>query len=119
MTICGTSKRRLRFKELSRGAALLGVAALALTVLLVLIIDQFAFSTGSVTGARIVLYAALAAIAALGLVLPVLRLNRIWVARRAEQAFPEFEQRLLTVAERRGEAATIRSSNCWLTMRLP
>ncbi|MCW5977855.1 MAG: hypothetical protein KIT09_07245 [Bryobacteraceae bacterium] len=101
----GQLERRLRLKELTRGAALFGLSALALTVLLVLVANRFAFSTGSVTGARVVLYLALAAVLALGLVVPILRLNRIRAARRAEEVFPEFEQRLLTVAERRDDAA--------------
>lgn len=93
-------ERRLRLRELSRGVALLGAAALALTVLLVVVINWRAFSPASVIGARIALFSALALVVVFGLVLPLVRLNRIRAARRAERAFPEFEQRLLTFAER-------------------
>lgn len=93
-------ERRLRLRELSRGVALVGAAALALTVLLVVILNWRAFSPASVTGARIALFSALALVVAFGLIVPLVRLNRIRAARRAEQVFPQFEQRLLTVAER-------------------
>jgi hypothetical protein len=99
-------ERRLRLKECTRGAAALGVAALVLTLLLVLVTNQYAFSPGIMTAARIILYAAMALVLAVGLIVPVLRLNRIRAARRAEAVFPEFEQRLLTLAERSGNPKT-------------
>jgi hypothetical protein len=37
-------ERRLRWKEASRGAALLGVAALGLTIALVVVVNALAFS---------------------------------------------------------------------------
>jgi hypothetical protein len=97
-------ERRLRIRELSRGAAALGAAALGMTVLLVMIVNSRAFSAPSVTGARIALFLALAFVLAFGLILPFVRLNRNRAARRAEEAFPEFEERLLTYAERSGDA---------------
>jgi len=94
---------RLRFAAISRGAAVAAIAALAATVLLVLLANRFAFSETSVTSARVLLFLALAFAIAFGLVLPLLKLNRRAAARRAEQQFPEFEQRLLTLAEKNRE----------------
>ena len=93
---------RLRWGAVLRGAAIVTVAALLTTVLLTLIINRFAFSNASVWGARAVLIVTLALGAALGLAVPLLRLNRRWSARRAERAFPQFEQRLMTFTERDG-----------------
>ena len=70
------------------------------TVVLVLIANSFAFSGGSILSARIVLILALAMAAALGLALPLYGLNSRRTARKAENAFPQFNQRLLTFAER-------------------
>lgn len=94
---------RLKFAAVSRGAAVAALAALAATVLLVLLANRFAFSEISVTGARVLLFLALAFAIAFGTVLPLLKLNRRTAARRAEQQFPEFEQRLLTLAEKNRE----------------
>ncbi|HVB57035.1 MAG TPA: hypothetical protein VNE63_11465 [Candidatus Acidoferrales bacterium] len=93
-------QRRLRLRAALRGAAILTSAALATTVFLVLIINRFAFSTGSVISARTLLLLVLAAAVALGLVLPLRRLNFRRAARTAESAFPQFQQRLVTFAER-------------------
>jgi hypothetical protein len=93
---------RLRWGAVLRGAAIVTVAALLTTVLLTVIINRFAFSSASVWGGRAVLLLTLALGAALGLAVPLLRLNRRWSARRAESAFPQFEQRLLTFTERDG-----------------
>ncbi len=102
-TYLGHLERRLRFKELSRGAALVALAALVATVVLVLVTNAFAFSDISVTGARVVLFLVLAFALGFGILLPLLRLNRRRTARQAEDAFPEFEQRLLTFAEARND----------------
>ncbi len=90
---------RLRLREVSRGAALIGAVALGATVGLVLMTNAFAFSDASVISARVVLFLAIAFALGFGIVIPLLRLNRRRAARRAEEAFPEFEQRLLTFAE--------------------
>lgn len=92
-------ERRLRLSTASRGLAVLGAVALAATVALVLIINEFAFSSGSVAVARVVLFLAVAFAIAFGLLIPLLRTNSRKVARRAEDVFPEFQQRLLTFAE--------------------
>ena len=95
---------RLRFAAFSRGAALLSSLALALTLLLVWFVNRQAFSSGSLTGARFLLFVSLALALAFGLALPLLRLNRRKAARRAERGVPDFEQRLLTFAEREAGA---------------
>jgi hypothetical protein len=93
-------ERRLRMLAVSRGAAWTAGAALAFTVLGVLIANYFAFSPPSVFGARLVLFLALAGAFAVGLIVPLLRLNRRAAAREAERQCPQFEQRLVTFAER-------------------
>jgi len=93
-------ERRLRVLAVSRGAALAAGAALAFTILGVLLSNYFAFSPPSVFSARMILFLALAAALAVGLVVPLLRLNRKRAAREAERQCPRFEQRLVTFAER-------------------
>jgi hypothetical protein len=93
-------ERRLRLGAILRGAAVLIAAALAATVVLVLIINRFAFSGGSLTGARGILILTLALLSAFALVIPLWRLNRRTAAGKAESAFPQFQQRLITYAER-------------------
>lgn len=91
---------RLRWLTVSKGAAIGAGVALGVTVAMVLITNALAFSATSLLMARAVLFLALATAVALGLVLPLMRLNRPKAARRAETAFPQFEQRLLTFVER-------------------
>jgi hypothetical protein len=90
---------RLRVFMLARGAALTALAALLSTVLLVLLANSFAFSEASLVGSRILLSLALACALGFGLLVPVLRLSRRNAARGAEEKCPQFEQRLLTLAE--------------------
>ncbi|MGH8219603.1 MAG: hypothetical protein ACREUT_13725 [Steroidobacteraceae bacterium] len=93
-------RRRLRTSALLSGAAGLTASALVATVVLVALANRFAFSTASVWSARGALWLALIASATFGLALPLWRLTRHRSARRAEQAFPQFGQRLLTFTER-------------------
>src|ERR1035441_4271669 len=53
-------ERRLRWLAFTRGAAVAAGAALALTVLAVLVINHYAFSNLSVVGARVLLFLGLA-----------------------------------------------------------
>jgi hypothetical protein len=92
-------RRRFRLGALVRGTAILAAVALVATLLLTVIISRFAFSRDSLWGARAVLLLSLALGAAFGLALPLWRLTRRWWTR-AERAFPQFEQRLLTFSER-------------------
>jgi hypothetical protein len=93
---------RLRLLVFSKGASLATVSALAVTVFLVWIINRYAFSPASLLWARILLFLSVATAIAFGLVIPLLGLNRRKAARRAERKFPEFQERLLTLAERPG-----------------
>ncbi|HEV2383281.1 MAG TPA: hypothetical protein VG206_26235 [Terriglobia bacterium] len=93
-------EKRLRLHLLLRGAAILTSVALIATTILVLVTNALAFSEGSVSGARAVLFCALAAALALGLALPLYALNRRRTARRIESVFPLFQQRLLTFVDR-------------------
>ena len=93
-------EKKLRLLAWTRGAAIFGGAALIATVLLVMIIRQYAFSDPSVFGARVALFLVIAAAISAGLVWPLLRLNRHRTACRAEQQFPQFQERLLTFTER-------------------
>ena len=92
-------ERRLRFRAILRGAAVLALSALVTTLVLVLITNAFAFSKASLTGARAVLFVILACGIAFGLAFPLLRLNRRRAARETEAAFPNFQQRLVTLVE--------------------
>jgi hypothetical protein len=96
-------EKRLRLDALLRGAAILTSVALVATVALVLATNALAFSGGSVTAARAVLFIMIAVALGLGLVLPVYALNRHRAARRLEAALPEFQQRLVTFVDRDSE----------------
>src|ERR1039457_3412637 len=93
-------ERRLRWLAFTRGAAVAAGAALALTVLAVLVINHYAFSNLSVVGARVLLFLGMAFAVAAALIVPVIRLNRRRAARAAEHRYPQFEERLLTFSER-------------------
>jgi hypothetical protein len=91
---------RLRLLAFSKGSSLVTVSALLSTVVLVWIINRYAFSPASLLWARILLFLSVATAIAFGLIVPLLQMNRRNTARRAERNFPEFQERLLTLAER-------------------
>lgn len=91
---------RLRLGALLRGTAILTSVALAVTVMLVLVSNLFAFSAGSLTGARILLLIALAFALGFGIALPLYGLDRRRAVGKAERVFPKFQQRLVTFTER-------------------
>ncbi len=93
-------QRRLRLGALLRGAAALVAVALTATLVLVLITNAFGFSDSSLLAARIALITALAIVVGYGLALPWRTLNDRRAARKAEAVFPQFDQRLVTFAER-------------------
>src|SRR5580658_3966992 len=97
-------QRRLRIRTSLRGAAILASSALATTLVLVLVANALRFSGASLAGARVVLYLVIAACVAFGCVLPLLRMNRRRSAWEAETLVPDFGQRLVTLAEREGQA---------------
>src|SRR3984893_11358608 len=94
---------RLQASALTRGAAIVAGAALGATVVLAVALSALAFSDGSITGARLVLAAALALTAVFGLGIPFSRLNRRRAAKRAEDVFPGFQQRLETFVDKNGD----------------
>ncbi len=93
-------QRRLRLGTLLRGVAALLAVALTATLVLVLITNAFGFSDSSLFAARIALVLALATVVGYGVALPWRALNDRRAARKAEAAFPQFDQRLVTFAER-------------------
>ena len=96
-------RQRLRLGAWLRGAAIFCSTALAVTVLLVIVLNHFAFPAHGVTAGRTVMLMALAAVALFGLALPLLRLTRDYAVHRVEAANPELEQRLTTFEERSGQ----------------
>ena len=96
-------EQRLRWSTWLRGFAILTSGALAATLVLVTFANARAFSQGSVTAARFALILVLAIAAAAGLALPLRRLTRRRAIGAAEAAFPQFQQRLTTFAERDGQ----------------
>jgi len=92
-------RHRLRLSAWLRGAALFTGTALAVTLVLVLILNLLAFPAHGVTVARLLIVVALAAAAIFGLGLPLQRLTRARAVRRAEAANPDLEQRLTTFQE--------------------
>ena len=94
------ARRRLRLGALLRGAAALVAVALTATLVLVLITNASASPTSSLFAARVALVLALAAVVGYGVALPWRALNDRRAARKAEAAFPQFDQRLVTFAER-------------------
>ena len=91
---------RFRLAALVRGLAITATSALAATVVIVLAANWFAFSERSLTAGRVALFLCLAFALGFGLALPLTRLNRRKTARDTESRAPEFEQRLLTLAEK-------------------
>ena len=93
-------QQRFRLGVLARGTAILAGIALLATVVLTVIASRFAFSRESLWSARAVLLVALALGTVFGLAIPLWHWSQRWWIRRAERAFPQFEQRLLTFTER-------------------
>ena len=96
-------QKRLRLGAWLRGAAIFTGTALMVTLALVLVLNHMAFPERGITLARLTILAALAAVAAMGIALPVLRLTRARTVSDAEAANPELEQRLTTFQERAKE----------------
>lgn len=93
-------ENRLRLQAFSQGTSLVTVSSLLVTVFLVWVINRYAFSPTSLFWARVLLFISVGTAIAFGLVIPLLRLNRRNAARHAEKQFPEFQERLLTLAEK-------------------
>lgn len=93
-------QQRLRLDASVRGAAVVAGAALVATIILTLILNAYAFPERGLTPARLVLLAVVAGVVCAALAWPLSRLNRRRSVGRAEEAYPEFEQRLLTFSEK-------------------
>ena len=96
-------EHRLRLGMLSRGTGVVVGAALGATIVLAFALGALAFPDGSIAGARLVLFLALALAAVFGLGIPFSHLTRVHAARKAEEAFPGFEQRLETFVDNEGD----------------
>src|SRR6185437_3863286 len=93
-------ERRLRLFTWTRGAAAIAAAALLLTVIIVAVLMMAAFSPSGLLVGRFMLFVGVGAAIALGLVAPLLALNRRRAATEIEKRHPGFDQRLLTFTER-------------------
>ncbi|WP_263409410.1 DUF4175 family protein [Terriglobus tenax] len=93
-------ERRLRVAATVRGAAVVAATALIVTVVAILILNAYAFPLSRLTTARLCMLLAIVVAATIALVIPLLRLTRKATVRQAEQAFPAFDDRLLTFSER-------------------
>jgi hypothetical protein len=93
-------QQRLRLGASLRGVTILTAAALTTTVVLVLVLNAFAFPQRGLASTRAVLFFLLAVAALFGLVLPLLRLTQRRSIAVAEATRPEFQQRLVTFYER-------------------
>ena len=98
----GGFRRRLRTLILARGAAMLCVAALAVTLLAVLIGTRQAFPAELMNGARLLLALSLGAVAALLLVRPLQVLRRTRGVTDIERRAPDFDGRIETYDELAG-----------------
>src|SRR5436309_1325518 len=98
-------RQRLRLGAWVRGAAIFTGTALVTTVGLVLLLNRFAFPASGVTGARAAMLFVLAAAAALGIALPLVRLTRQRAVHKAEAENPELEQRLTTFYEKQRDGS--------------
>ena len=93
-------QKRLRLGAWLRGAAIFTGTALVVTVVLVLVLNRFAFPAHGVTAARLAIFVALAVAAVFGIAVPLMRATRQWAVRNAEAANPALEQRLTTFQDR-------------------
>src|ERR1700735_2954867 len=93
-------QERLRLGAWVRGAAILMAAALFTTLVLVVILNAYAFPGRGMTGARLALVVVLGLTGGFAVAWPVVRLNRRRSVATAEAASPELEQRLTTFSEK-------------------
>jgi hypothetical protein len=97
-------QQRLLLSAWLRGALIFTGTALATTLVLVLVLNRFAFPAHGITAARLAIFAALAAAAVFGIALPLVRVTRERAVQNAEAANPELQQRLTTFQERRSDS---------------
>ncbi|GAC1421427.1 MAG: hypothetical protein NVSMB62_16350 [Acidobacteriaceae bacterium] len=92
--------QRLRLGVSMRGAAIVAGTALAATMILVIILNAYAFPEHDLPPARITLLVSIVAALCAAIAWPLARLTRSRSVGHAEARHPEFEQRLLTFSER-------------------
>jgi hypothetical protein len=107
-------QQRLRLDASLRGAAVIAGAALTATIVFTLILNAYAFPERGLTPARLALLAVVVAAVCFGLAWPLWRMTRAKSVGRAERGHPEFEQRLMTFAEK--EAAADEQSGLFLEL---
>jgi len=95
--------QRLRLRVWSIGFASLIGTALLTTVVLVFLLNHYAFPANGIKGARLALVVALMIAVGLGLVIPLLQLNANRAVRKAESLHADLQQRLTTFHERQRE----------------
>jgi hypothetical protein len=93
-------QQRLRLGVWLRGAAIFTASALTITLVLVLVLNRFAFPTHGVGAARLAIFVSLAVAAVFGIAMPVIGVTRERAVCQAEAANPGLEQRLTTFQER-------------------
>ncbi|MBS1801527.1 MAG: hypothetical protein JSS95_17080 [Acidobacteria bacterium] len=94
------TRSRLRLQAWTAGFLVLAGTALLTTIVLVLILNHYAFPAVGVKGARVALFVLLGVTAAAGIALPLMRLTPERTVAKTEQAHAELEQRLRTFYER-------------------
>jgi hypothetical protein len=98
-TYLGEFRRRLRSLILARGAAMLAVAALALTLGAVFIGTRRAFADSVMISARLLLVAAIVGLIVALVLLPLRRLKRTEGVAEIERRAPDFDGRIETYRE--------------------
>src|SRR5260370_7334555 len=89
-------QRRLRIGAVLRGSAVFTSVALAVTVILVLLANHFAFASWTLTGSRVVLLVSLALAIGFGLAVPLYGINPRPTAAKPQTSFPQSDHPLLT-----------------------
>ena len=89
-------QQRLRINAALRGAAILVASAAAVTVILVWLLNRWAFPAQGTAAARWTLLVILACVASAALIWPLVRLKRALAVGAAEMAVPNLQGRLTT-----------------------
>lgn len=100
----GRLQARLRRAVITRGAAVVSLAALLTTAILVLITNHYSFSHLSLIISRVTLAAILLFALGIAVASPLRKLDRRRAVQRMEASVPDFNDRLLTLVEREGTA---------------
>lgn len=97
-------RQRLQLRAGVRGVAIFFVTALLMTLLLVLLLNHYAFPHAGTVQARVVLLVVLVAAACAGIVWPLWRMTASRAIVHVETTHPELEDRLTTFHQREEEA---------------